>query len=305
MDWATVSVRFALYLDLTALFGLPLFGLYALRREEISSGIGSRYVAITSALAAVGIGLSLANIAVMAKAMTGASEYAELQSHVFEMIVTGTDFGAAWAVRLVALVLCLLVALFARRWPALQIGVLAAAGGVALSTLAWGGHGAMDDGVRRYVHLASDIGHLAAAGAWVGALIAFVLLARAASTPETVALLSRTSNGFAQVGTIVVATLTVTGVINYLLIVGLTLPELSLTSYGGLLAIKLGLFGTMLALAATNRYFLSPQLEHAVKSGNHAAAVRTFRRSLIVETSAATLILALVASLGILSPAGM
>lgn len=305
MDWATVSVRFALYLDLTALFGLPLFGLYALRREEISSGIGSRYVAISSALAAVGIGLSLANIAVMAKAMTGASEYAELQSHVFEMIVTGTDFGAAWAVRLVALVLCLLVALFARRWPALQIGVLAAAGGVALSTLAWGGHGAMDDGVRRYIHLASDIGHLAAAGAWVGALIAFVLLARAASTPETVALLSRTSNGFAQVGTIVVATLTVTGVINYLLIVGLTLPELSLTSYGGLLAIKLGLFGTMLALAATNRYFLSPQLEHAVKSGNHAAAVRTFRRSLIFETSAATLILALVASLGILSPAGM
>ncbi|WP_422649365.1 copper homeostasis membrane protein CopD [Cupriavidus sp. H18C1] len=305
MDWATVSVRFALYLDLTALFGLPLFGLYALRREEISSGIGSRYVAIASALAAVGIGLSLANIAVMAKAMTGASEYAELQSHVFEMIVTGTDFGTAWAVRLVALVLCLLVALFARRWPALQIGVLAAAGGVALSTLAWGGHGAMDDGVRRYIHLASDIGHLAAAGAWVGALIAFVLLARAASTPETVALLTRTSNGFAQVGTIVVATLTVTGVINYLLIVGLTLPELSLTSYGGLLAIKLGLFGTMLALAATNRYFLSPQLEHAVKSGNHAAAVRTFRRSLIFETSAATLILALVASLGILSPAGM
>jgi len=305
MDWATVSVRFALYLDLTALFGLPLFGLYALRREEISSGIGSRYVAIASALAAVGIGLSLANIAVMAKAMTGASEYAELQSHVFEMIVTGTNFGAAWAVRLVALVLCLLVALFARRWPALQIGVLAAAGGVALSTLAWGGHGAMDDGVRRYIHLASDIGHLAAAGAWVGALIAFVLLARAASTPETVALLSRTSNGFAQVGTIVVATLTVTGVINYLLIVGPTLPELSLTSYGGLLAIKLGLFGTMLALAATNRYFLSPQLEHAMKSRNHAAAVRTFRRSLIVETSAATLILALVASLGILSPAGM
>ena len=40
MDWVTVSVRFALYFDLTTLFGLPLFGLYALRREEMSSRIG-------------------------------------------------------------------------------------------------------------------------------------------------------------------------------------------------------------------------------------------------------------------------
>lgn len=104
---------------------------------------------------------------------------------------------------------------------------------------------------------------------------------------------------------IVVATLVITGAVNYWLIVGPVLPELSLNSYGGLLASKLALFGTMLALAAANRFHLSPRLEHALRTGDHAVAVRTLRRSLMFETSAATLILALVASLGILSPAGM
>ncbi|WP_061959530.1 copper homeostasis membrane protein CopD, partial [Cupriavidus pauculus] len=209
-------------------------------------------------------------------------------------------------VRLVALVLCVLVALFVQKRPGLQFWALSAGGGVALSTLAWGGHGAMDDGIRRYIHLASDIAHLMAAGAWVGALLAFVLLSRPSSaTPAKVALLSRTSNGFAQVGTIVVATLVITGAVNYWLIVGPVLPELSLNSYGGLLISKLVLFGTMLALAAANRFHLSPRLEHGVRTGDHAVAVRTLRRSLMFETSAATLILALVASLGILSPAGM
>ncbi|CAG9183801.1 copper homeostasis membrane protein CopD [Cupriavidus respiraculi] len=302
MDWATVAVRFALYFDMTTLFGLPLFALYALRRDEMSSGIVSSFVRICTALGALGILLSLANMAIMAKGMTGASAYSELQSHVFEMILTGTDFGAAWSMRLVALVLCVVVALLARRRPALQFGVLAAAAGVALSTLAWAGHGAMDDGMRRYIHLTSDIAHLIAAGAWVGALLAFVLLSPASATPANAALLSRTANGFAHVGTIVVATLTITGVVNYGLIVGPVLPALTLTSYGGLLLMKLGLFGAMLALAAANRFHHGPQLERAVRSGDYGGAVRTLRRSLMFEASAATLILALVASLGILSP---
>lgn len=96
MDWATIAVRFALYFDLTALFGLPLFGLYALRRQEMASPTGGRFLTIGAVVAAFGIILSLANMAIMAKGMTGAASYAELQGHVFEMIVTGTAFGAAW-----------------------------------------------------------------------------------------------------------------------------------------------------------------------------------------------------------------
>ncbi|MGE4335222.1 MAG: copper homeostasis membrane protein CopD [Pigmentiphaga sp.] len=305
MDWPTVLVRFALYLDLAMLFGLPLFSMYALRQGEIASSTGARFLAVSTALAALGIILSLANIAIMAKSMTGATSYAELQSHVFEMIVTGTDFGAAWVARLGALMLCVLVGVLARTQQRVRLGVFSIAGGIALSTLAWGGHGAMDEGFRRYVHLTSDIVHLIAAGAWAGALLAFLLLSQPTATSGNVALLNRTSNGFAQVGTAIVLTLAITGGVNYLLIVGASLPDMSLTSYGGLLVAKLGLFGTMLALAAANRFYLSPRLEHAVRTGDHAIAVLTLRRSLMFESSAATLILLLVAALGILSPSPM
>lgn len=305
MDWPTVLVRFALYLDLAMLFGLPLFSMYALREGEIASPTGARFLAVSTALAALGITLSVINIAIMAKSMTGATSYAELQSHVFEMIVTGTDFGAAWLARLGALILCVLVGIFARTQQKFRLGVFSIAGGIALSTLAWGGHGAMDEGVRRYVHLTSDIAHLIAAGAWAGALLAFLLLSQPTATPGNVALLNRTSNGFAQVGTAIVLTLVITGTVNYLLIVDASVPDMSLTSYGGLLVAKLGLFGTMLALAAANRFYLSPRLEHAVRTGDHAIAVLTLRRSLMFESTAATLILLLVAALGVLSPSPM
>nr|CAC07982.1 CopD protein [Cupriavidus metallidurans CH34] len=304
MDWATVAVRFASYLDLAALFGLPLFALYALRQEERRSPIGASFATLCKVAATLGIVLSFVTSPSW-QGHDGAASYTELQGHVFEMIVTGTAFGTAWIVRVVALFLCLLAALFLRNRPLSQFSAITGGAAFALATLAWGGHGAMDDGVKGYIHLASDIAHLIAAGAWFGALIAFVVLSRTAATPNKVALLSRTSNGFAQVGTMVVATLVVTGVVNYWMIIGLQLPELSLASYGGLLLFKLALFGIMLLLAAANRFHLSPQLEHAVRTGDHVVAVRTLQRDLTIETGAATLILILVASLGILSPMQM
>ena len=144
MDWATVAVRLALYLDLAALFGLPLFALYALRQEERRSSIGASFATLCKVAATLGIVLSFVNIAVMAKGMTVAASYTELQGHVFEMIVTGTAFGTAWIVRLVALFLCLLAALFLRNRPLSQFSAITGGAAFALATLAWGGHGAMD-----------------------------------------------------------------------------------------------------------------------------------------------------------------
>lgn len=304
MDWTTAAVRFALYLDLTLLFGIPLFCLYALNRAERSSGVGKQLVTASGVAAALGIVLSLANMVVMARAMTGAESFAALQSHMFEMVVTGTDFGAAWVVRMAALLLCTIIAAITPASARLRIPLLMLAGAVALSTLAWGGHGAMHDGTLRYIHLASDIAHLLAAGAWVGALSAFVVLSRAATTQADVEQLSRTANGFARVGTIIVATLAVTGAVNYWMIAGPVLPELSAGSYGAWLLLKLALFAGMLLLAAANRFRLSPRIALAVRNGDHAVAVGALRRSLLTETLAATLILALVAWLGMLSPTG-
>ncbi|CAJ0683945.1 copper homeostasis membrane protein CopD [Ralstonia holmesii] len=305
-DWLVVALRFALYLDLMVLFGVPLFSLHAMRPDDRTSALAWKYVRIVGLAAVLGIGLSLVSMVMMAKTMTGASEYAELTAHVFGMIMTGTSVGLAWTARIVVLLAALALIAALRTRPALRFGALAALGAVALATVAWAGHGAMDDGTRGGLHLASDIAHLLAAGAWVGALFAFVVLSNGArgASSEVADLLGRASNGFAHIGTVIVATLVLTGAINYLLIVGPTADGLLTTAYGGLLVAKLALFALMLVLAAANRYRLSPRLAGALKDGNHAEAVAALRQSLLTETCLAILILALVAWLGVLSPAG-
>ncbi|AXV83667.1 copper homeostasis membrane protein CopD [Ralstonia solanacearum] len=305
-DGLSVALRFALYLDLMLVFGVALFGLRALRPEDRAAAIARRYVRVIVVSVAAGIVLSLWSILVMAKAMTGAAEYAELTRHVFGMILTATAFGLAWTARMAALAACLSAVAVLRRRPTARFAVLAALGATALATLTWSGHGAMDDGARGVLHAASDIAHLLAAGAWVGALVAFVLLssARQMSAPGAVAMLSRASNGFAGLGTVIVATLAVTGVANYLFIVGPTVDGLITTAYGGLLLAKLALVALMLGLAAANRFRLSPRLAAAVRSADEAGAVRALRASLVTEACLGVLILGLVAWLGGLSPAG-
>ncbi|MDP1068720.1 copper resistance protein CopD, partial [Klebsiella pneumoniae] len=131
---------------------------------------------LVGAAAALGIVLSVWALTVLAKAMSGAQSYAELTTHVFEMLITGTHMGISWCVRIMALLLCVLLAVL-RLNPTLRFVGLAASSGTALATLAWVGHGAMDDGLRGYFHLGNDIAHLWTAGAWVGAIVAFLLLA--------------------------------------------------------------------------------------------------------------------------------
>lgn len=162
----------------------------------------------------------------------------------------------------------------------------------------------MDNGPSGYVHLISDVLHLIAAGAWIGALVAFVLLSIGPEHPgaSAVETLNRTASGFARIGSTIVGTLIVTGAINYVLILGPTLHGLVSTRYGRLLGTKLVLFVGMLALAAANRYVLSPRLEAAIAVGEHGQAARMMRRSLWTEASLALFVLGLVAWLGTLDP---
>lgn len=303
MDWTTVVMRFALYLDLGLLFGLPFFLLYAFRSEELTSRIAKRYVTVAAMLAGSGLVLSLLQLAVMAKTMTGADSYTELEQHVFGMILTGTEFGVAWGIRMFALLLFLGIA-WRGSLTRKGLALLTAGAGIALATLVWAGHAVMNDGMYRYLHLATDIAHLIAAASWIGAIVALLMLTNASlpANSEALTLLSRASSGFAMIGSIIVATLLISGVINYGLIVGFAWPA---TTYAELLVGKLALFGLMLGLGAANRFHLSPQLERAVQTGNHATAVLALRRSLKVEATAAALILVVVAWLGIQSPSPM
>lgn len=298
-DSINIALRFALYLDLMLLFGLAAFGLYSLQGRERVSGTVLPFASLLMATTVLGLLLSLAAMACMAWAMSGVSEWAELWPHI-EMMVLETDVGLSWTLRMAALLLAGFAVTLDKRWPTASLGLVMLAGATALATLAWAGHGAMDEGARRTWHFITDFLHLWAAGAWIGALAAFALLLRQAEPP--MAILARTLSGFETAGTLIVVLISVTGVINYLFIVGPSVTALLDSTYGQLLTLKLILFAAMLAFAALNRFHLSPLLESARQTGEHRVAVTALRRSMVLEFSVAVLVLGLVAWLGTLSP---
>ncbi|MFJ7285673.1 copper homeostasis membrane protein CopD [Pseudomonas sp. NPDC099000] len=304
IDTIGIALRFGLYVDLMLLLGLPLFGLYSLKGRERVSGAVLPFRLMLTGTAALGVLLSLASMVVMASAMSGETDFAELRPHI-EMMVLETDVGLAWVVRMVALVVGGFAVMLNQRTPGFGLLVAAIAGGIALASLAWNGHGAMDEGLRRVWHFTTDILHLLAAGVWLGALVAFALMAKAnvLQTEERIRLLARVVTRFESVGALIVVVITVTGVVNYLFIVGLKLDEVFLSTYGILLFIKITLFAGMLMLAALNRFHLGPVLQRALRKGQFQVAANALRRSVVVELAAAVLIMALVAWLGTLSPA--
>ena len=303
-DQTVIVIRFLLYLDLMVLFGLPLFELYALKgvlKKPVSLfSVWSFFFTLISA----GIVLSLANMLLVAQSMSGVSDPGELTLHIIEMVVGETAVGMSWVVRLVALAIAFIGLGLRLRNAVLSRYVLMLAGGTALATLAWGGHAAMNDGVSYYVHLLSDIVHLSAAGAWVGALTAFTVLLsiKKASKAAYALQLSGALTGFSRAGTVIVISIVITAVVNFVLITEKPLSTLPGSIYGLLLVIKTALFFLMLLLAAANRFRLAPKLENALLQGHYKAGIALMRKSIITEFTVAVLILAIVAWLGTLSP---
>ena len=299
-----VAIRLVLYLDLMALFGLAAFALYALRGAERRFDGAIALGPWLWGSAALGAVLSLVGLAMLAAGMAGVP-LASVDLASIQMILGGTSVGAAWLVRMAALALALIAVFALRRLAALALTLVAAAGATALASLAWAGHGAMDEGPLGWFHLVADIVHLWAAGIWVGALVALMLLLfrREAADRAHLVLSYRVLDGFSLVGTIAVGAIIVSGLLNSWLLVGpanvLKLPE---SLYGQLLLAKLLLFGAMAALAAANRFRLVPAFERSLAVADHRGALRALRRSLTTETGCAIAVLALVAWLGTLEP---
>lgn len=298
-----VALRLALYLDLMLLFGLAVFGLYSFRGKERVSGAVLHFGWILPSTAAIGMLLSIAAFVVMTSNMSGASDWDELRPHL-EMMLYETEIGFSWVTRMISLAVVIVVASQSKRWPTGSLWVATLAGSIALATLAWTGHGAMDEGAKRFWHFAADILHLLAAGGWIGALAAFGLMLRMkGSDPELlVQVLPRALSGFETAGALIVGTVIVTGVANYLFIVGPTVVDVISGAYGVLLLVKLVLFAGMIGLATLNRFYLSPALERSAQAGDYSLAVTALRKSVVLESTFAVAIVVLVAWLGTLSP---
>ena len=290
-DWGPVALRLAIYLDLALLFGVPLL---ALRQEDASPR------RLLPGLAVVGIALSLLGLLVLTASMAGTTLW-EVDRDTLMMVTLETPVGKSFIVRCTALALVVPAALFGRQHRNLWC---AAAAGVALGSLAWAGHGAMDEGARGWVHLAADILHLLAAGAWIGAVAVLLWLA-AIRPPSTTAAggIERALSDFAATGSVLVITIVLTGVVNGWILLGADgLWTLGETAYGRLLLLKLVLFVGMLAVAGLNRWALTPRLRMAPSTEGRAAALILLRLSLTIEILLAIAILALVARLGMLAP---
>ena len=298
MEIAVVLARLGQYLGSAGLFGgalllvrLPLGGCQ--RREHLFL-IGAAVLLAVSTLAALvtqGAGMAGEANPLADPSMIG-------------MVMTSTTFGYAVAVRLAATAGAIVVLL--RRPRRRALGVCVPLGAVGAVTLAWGGHGAADEGLAGVIHLGADIVHLLAACLWIGALGALMVMATERSIqsrPDGVARFYTALDGFSGVGTLAVGLLIATGLVNSWLLIGLQhLDAVFTTLYGQLLLAKLVLFAIMSGLAAANRWKLTPRLGKVSAPGNALAAIAALRASVGLETALSVSVLALVAWLGTLAP---
>jgi putative copper resistance protein D len=223
-------------------------------------------------------------------------------------VLSETDFGSAWMVRLVlAVLLAAMLPWFgsSRGTESSRMRVAAVVVSAALvGTLAWAGHGAADTGVEGAIHLFADILHLIAAAAWVGALIPLALLLRAARRDESaaaVAVARVAVSRFSSFGIASVGTLVVTGSVNTWVLAG-SVAALLDTDYGRLLLAKVALFLVMLSFGAINRLWLTPRLDHAPKGAAVPSAIRQIERNSLIEAALGAVVIAIVGLLGTLPP---
>jgi copper resistance protein D len=236
-------------------------------------------------------------LAVEAVAMSGLPVARALDRDTMSLVLEETTFGHVWLLR-VALAIAFAMVLFALRRSQrstrslLMIALVIAAG--YLCAQAWSGHAGAAAGSQRYIHLPSDVLHLLAAGAWLGALPALVRLLGSAPRIDEAAQAVRR---FSTLGLAAVGVLVMSGAVNAWFLVG-SIPALFGTDYGRLLLAKLALVAVMLMLAAVNRMALTPRLAR-----RDDGALRLLRRNAMLETAIGIAVVSIVAVLGITIPA--
>jgi putative copper resistance protein D len=279
-----------------------------------TAGNGTVAIKVRARLAVIAwIGLALAAISgatwlvLTAAAMSGLPAVQVFGDGVLWTVLSQTTFGRTWLVRFI--VACALAATLPSllsprnhktRWIEIAAVVLAAA---FAGALAWSGHAAGGLGNETIVHPAADVLHLIAAAAWVGALLPLMMLFATAGADDSSLAMARTATTrFSTLGIVSVGTLLVTGIVNTYYLAG-SVAALLHTDYGRLLLIKIALFLAMVAIAAVNRFRLTPQLLQQTSVATSRAALRQLRRNAAIEALAGATVIAIVAALGTMPPA--
>lgn len=299
LEVAVIALRWLQYSGAVVLLGAPLFLLYSFRGADSPNLDWARPALIIAAIiVALGsLAALVAQTAVMAGSLSEAVKPASLT-----FMVRGTGLGMAMVVR-AGVAVIELVALVSLKPGRVLWGLTVVAGLVVAASFAWTGHGAATEGPGGLLHLVSDIIHAVAAALWLGALAALTILLLRRAKPNDLAI-HRTLHGFAGLGTFAVILLVLTGLVNSWFLVGpARVGGLGANLYGQLLIAKLVLFALMLALAAGNRFRLTPVLGSVLASGeNPRQALQRLRRSVVAETLVGVVLLAIVAVMGTVAP---
>jgi putative copper resistance protein D len=198
-------------------------------------------------------------------------------------VLTGTWFGQVWLGRAV-----LGLMLAALLWPAPSVtpglrlgareGAILTLSALLLGSIALVGHAAAETGKGPPWHLAADLVHLWAAGAWLGALPPLGFAFARIGWNGGLKIARAIAKGFARLGIASVTALIAAGLVNAWYMVGGWEPLVS-TPYGRLLLLKIAFFLAMLACAARNYLTHTPRLSTA----SAAPSLVALRRNTYLE----------------------
>ena len=234
--------------------------------------------------------------------MGGFSFVNAFSARAWQKVLLQTEFGHVWVFRLglIAIAFVFVISLLARnetrRSPAILIVWLMSV--VVLVSLAWISHAA----AARVQPLgkSADALHLCAAGGWIGGLVPLtIFLARAQLSfslrEEILGVLDR----YTVQSLCCVSVLVVSGICNSWLLIG-SIHALFTTVYGWLLLFKLAVFGMLLGFGARNLLVIKAE---RLRTRIARELLPQLRRNVICEVCLGAAVLAIVACLGVTSPA--
>ncbi|MBL4629508.1 MAG: CopD family protein [Roseicyclus sp.] len=269
--WGQVAIlaKLALYMGVLTAGGLVMARLIF---ADHVAHISSRITVLIAVMTAMGIVASVASFALRGAALTGDA------SGVTDMQILGilwqTPVGTVLKLRIIGLALILVGLLFGRpgRWISLF--------GTAVAIWSFAEIGHMSEGALWLKVIL--VVHLAGVAFWIGVLPP---PQRLVSDPTQFSNAADLGHRFGIIASVVVPALILAGGYSAWLLVG-SISNLTGTSYGLTLLIKIGFVGLLLGLAAANKLRFVPGL----KAGDPTAA-RHLSRSISVEWVAVIAIL--------------
>ena len=221
-------------------------------------------------------------------------------------VLTETQFGHVWEIRLLVAILLFCVGLVGpglkrRGWLRSLQAALAV---LFVGMLAWSGHAAGATGFGGLLHFGGDTLHLITAAAWVGGLAPLLLFIapRLRNSEPPLADCYRVLRRFSTLAAWSVVVLAASGALNTWFMTN-RLQSFLGTDYGSLVLVKIVLLIAMLGFGTANRYWLTPRLLPADGSSKeHTRALRLLCASVSVEIAMGLVVVGVVAILGQLPP---